>query len=90
MANAIWLLDDFVTGYLGPITPGTSETVENSQCRIGGAGSGFTVSGNILRLNIPVTFKGTFAGTQNMYLYAYDYAGAETQGWALKGSYTVR
>jgi hypothetical protein len=37
--NAVWLLNDTNTAWLGPITPGTAAILYNSQCVVSGAGS---------------------------------------------------
>ena len=86
--NRLYLLNDSGSAYLGPVTPGTSAVLENSQCRIT-ADSNAASSGNSLTLSMTVAFKAAFAGSKNVYLDAVDYAGADT-GWQNRGTWTAQ
>jgi hypothetical protein len=83
-----YLANDGYTGYLGPITLGTSGTMQNSQCAINGAGSSATISGNTATVNLAVTFQSAFAGAKNIYGYAQTATGL-TSGWQTLGAWTV-
>ena len=84
-ANTLMLLTD--TGASGAtINPG-SGSLQNSQCVLNGAGSSVSKSGNILTLNLSITFQTAFAGARNIYLQATNPYGAS--GWQLEGSWTV-
>lgn len=86
--NTLWLRNDADSGWLGPATPGVSSTLENSQCALAAASSAASGSGTNLTLDVAVTFKSTFGGTKNVYLYAEDAMGLDS-GWAQRGTWTV-
>ena len=86
--NRLYLLNDSGSAYLGPVTPGSSSTLENSQCKIT-ADSIALQSGNSLSLSMTLAFKAGFAGTKTLYLDAVDYAGADT-GWQSRGTWIVQ
>lgn len=68
----IWLLNDPGSAWLGPISPG-SGTIENTQCRISGTGSGASSSGNNLTYNVNVLLE--TSGTKNIYSVVGDRGG---------------
>jgi hypothetical protein len=86
----LWLTNDAGTALLGPVALGSSATVSNSQCTIGG-GSGGTAStsGNSLTISVPVTFSNSFAGTQSIWAYAEDWGSGLNSGFEPEGSWTV-
>ena len=60
---------------------------QNSRCIVNGAGSSVSLAGNIMTLNISLTFQSTFSGSDSVYMYAAD-AGANT-GWVSRGTWNV-
>ncbi|HET9387418.1 MAG TPA: hypothetical protein VFO67_19940, partial [Gemmatimonadales bacterium] len=67
---------------------GTSTTLMNETCRVSLATSSVSLSGNTLTLNLAMTFTTNFSGSQNVYLFASNVAGANT-GWQDRGDWTV-
>jgi len=87
VANIVYLEADNGTAYAGSIAPGSTSTVSNSQCTIGGSAFSVTASGNKLLLTMPVSFSSSFVGTKNIYGYALDKGGLNS-GWQTLGTWT--
>lgn len=77
--------DDPATGSQVVTFGGGSQ--QNSRCIVNGAGSSVSLAGSILTLNISLTFRPGFGGSDAVYMYAAD-AGANT-GWVSRGTWTV-
>lgn len=77
-------MNDTGTAWLALITLGTAASSSNGQCTVSAAGSSASGSGNILTLNLAVTFRHTFAGTKTIYLAAQDKTGASSD-WQVRG-----
>ncbi len=86
--NALYLLNDGATAWLGPVTPGVAGTVQNSQCTVNGAKSSMVASGNTVTLNVALSFQPGFAGAKNIYANASTIGGL-TAGWTQLGTWTV-
>lgn len=86
--NGLYLANDQANGWLGPITPGTSSTLQNSKCTVNGAGSSVSGSGTTLTLNLALTFQPLFVGAKNIFMYAEDTSG-QNSGWQNKGTWTA-
>jgi hypothetical protein len=86
--NALWLRNDAGTGWLGPATPGSAGTIENSQCTLAASSSAASGAGTTLTLDVALSFKPGFGGAKNVYLYAIDSMGANS-GWQLRGTWSV-
>ncbi len=84
--NVLNLLNDAGTGYTSAAV-GTTGTLQNSQCAISLASTTATTSGNVLTLNLAVSFK-TYAGAKNVYMYASTNGGANS-GWQTRGTWTA-
>lgn len=85
--NRITLVRDLLNSGSDSMAPGSTSVLQNSQCKITGAGSLVSVSGTTLTLTLPITFSSGYSGNQNIYTEA-----AETNintGWSQKGSWTV-
>ncbi|MCC7496862.1 MAG: SBBP repeat-containing protein [Bryobacterales bacterium] len=67
--RGLYLLNDSATAWIGPVFPGTGGSVQNSQCVLNGAQSQAAVSATVVNLNLDITFKSTFQGPKNVYLY---------------------
>jgi hypothetical protein len=87
-SNSLYLMNDGQTGALGPVIPGTNATVQNSQCILNGAGSSASGSGTDLVVAMALTFKPSFAGARNVFLYAQD-VGWQSAGWSPLGYWIV-
>ena len=86
--NTLWLRDDAGAAWLGPVSLGATATLQNSQCSVAAASSTASGSGTTLTLDVALTFKGEFAGTKNIYMYAADTSGLNS-GWQTRGSWSV-
>ena len=86
-AKLLWLASND-TSFWTNVAPGSTATLQNGQCSIDGKGVSARGSGNYLRLNIPVTFSSTFAGTRNIYMQATDKSGTASN-YAQEGSWNV-
>jgi hypothetical protein len=54
--NQLWLANDNVSAWLGPILLGSANTLQNSQCAVSGAGSSGIISGDIFTLTVSLAF----------------------------------
>ena len=88
VGNTAYLANDGFTGYLGPLTLGTSAILQNSQCIINGNGSSVSISGATATVNLAVTFQTAFAGAKNIYGLAQSASGANS-GWQTLGTWTA-
>jgi large repetitive protein len=85
--NQLYLINDAGDGWSSPQTLGTLGLLQNSSCSIVLAGSSAFVSGNILTLNLAITFNSTFGGTKNVYGWAQNNAGSASD-WSQLGIWT--
>jgi hypothetical protein len=85
--NALYLTNDAATAWQAPATLGQSGTLQNTQCSIDALSSSASGSGTNLTLNLNLTFSGSFAGSKNVYMEAYD--GVGDSGWVQRGTWTV-
>ena len=88
-SNQLWLLKDAADGWLGPLTPSGTGTVENSQCTLNATGSSADLTGPTLTLNLALGFQTAFQGTKNIYMQAANQAGLSSD-YAAKGTWTVQ
>jgi len=86
LTATLYLLNDAQTWTSG--TPGSSATLQNSQCAVGLAASSVSLNGNTLTLSLAMTFKPAYAGSKNVYMYAAS-AAAGVSGWQDRGDWTV-
>ncbi len=85
-ANTLALLTDSGAMPVSTISPGSGNQ-QNSQCILSGPGSTAVLSGNVLTLNLSITFQGTFSGAKTVYLSAT--SPSASTGWQSRGSWTV-
>jgi hypothetical protein len=80
--NSVYLYNDALTAPIGPLTPGASGKIENSQCVINGPASALYLNtGNDLGLKLDIGLKGSFASkSHKVYLWAQDLQNSGT-GW---------
>ncbi len=86
-SNALYLFKDDNSGVLGPITPGTANTVSNNQCTLSGAAGAASTSGRTLTLPLSISFKAGFARPRGVYALAQNYNGVHS-GWQFVGMWT--
>jgi hypothetical protein len=87
----VYLVDDAGDGGYAPGSPvglSSGSVLQNSQCAINTAASSASAFGNILTLNLALTFKTTFAGNQVFFLAARNKTTGNS-GWQAAGSVTV-
>jgi hypothetical protein len=60
--NALYLLNDAGTQYLGGYAPGTANTISNSQCTLNVASSTISGFSNTLTGKVSLTFNSSFIG----------------------------
>jgi hypothetical protein len=86
--KSLYLLNDTNTAWLGPVTPGSTAILQNSQCVLNASASSVSSSGNNLTVNVSLRFKSpAFNGAKNLYVYAN--SAAVYTGWLLVGTWTV-
>jgi hypothetical protein len=85
--NSLYLMNDGATALMGPITPGSGATLQNSQCTVNGSGSSASIVGTVLTLNVSLTFNPAFGGNKTVFIFAYT-ATANT-GFQTGGTWTV-
>lgn len=84
--TAIYLFNDALTALSAPLTPGTAQTIENSQCAVHGTGTSMVASATDLTLNLNVTLKN--AADRNAYLWAVDTQNTGS-GWVRTASWSM-
>ncbi len=87
-SNSLYLVNDANNVALGPVTPGSGTSAENSQCVLNGAGTVISGIGNTLTVGVSINFKSAFAGPKTVFMNAVDRAGVSS-GWQSRGTWTV-
>jgi hypothetical protein len=88
IGNTIQLSNDAGAGWVGSATPTVAGILQNSQCILDAGASSVSGSGNILRLNLALTFKGAFAGSKNIYMQVQTVSSTLTP-WQVRGTWIV-
>ncbi len=86
-SNQIYLGNNSGSGTLGPQTLGTSGTLQNSQCVLNVGSSTASDSGNLLFLNLALTFESGFTGAKTIWADTDSNAGL-SMGWQSLGTWT--
>ncbi len=86
--NQVYLANDTASQWTGPLTLGSSGTLQNSQCTIAGTGSTFTGAGNTLSLKLAISFPTASLGADNIYAFVQSNGGLSSN-WQQIGSWTV-
>jgi hypothetical protein len=86
-SNVVYLNSDGGSGWVGNANLGGSGTLQNSQCSLNLAASSAVGSSNNLALTLAITFKSSFQGSYNTYMYAHDNAGLASS-WQQMGTWT--
>jgi hypothetical protein len=87
-SNALYLFNDAGNATLGPLKPGASSSLSNSQCTLAGSGTSVTTSGHMLTINFAISFQSTFVGLKNVYMEAVNTSGSANSGWVQEGTWT--
>jgi hypothetical protein len=77
--------DDLTEDQIKPA--GSSSTIENSQCAIDATSVMMTPLATTI--SVGITFKSTFMGRKNVYMYAAEGDGSASPAWQQSGTYTV-
>jgi len=85
-ANSVFLLDDTGTIWSSGVI-GSGTTLQNSQCSIALSGSSASTNGNTLTVTLAITFKASFNGAKNIYMFGTN--GTVNSGWQDRGDWTV-
>jgi uncharacterized repeat protein (TIGR03803 family) len=73
--------------WLGPLTPGSTESLSNSQCTLNGSGTTVVGSGPTLTLNLSLTAASGFVGEKEIEMWVSDIQG-NNSGWQTAGTWT--
>lgn len=84
----LYLRDDTDATWLGGFNSLSKNTIENSYVKLDCSKTSISGSGSTLGIKWTVTFKSTFSGIKNTYLYVKDNNNAES-GWIQKGNFCV-
>jgi len=83
----LWLASDDASGW-NFIYPGSTSTIQNSQCSISGSSYKATGSGNTVTVTVGITFTSSFAGAKTIFMEAISMENADS-GYEKKGTWTV-
>jgi hypothetical protein len=86
--NGLYLLNDARTLWMGPVALGAPGTLSNSQCSVNLGASSASKSGNIVTVDLNLSFKSSYSGSKIIYGYALD-TKYQTSGWQTKGTWIV-
>src|SRR5262249_13529027 len=86
--NLLWVVADNGSTWGSPATVGAGSTLSNSQCGLSPDESSLSQAGDVLTLNLKLSFKPTFSGLKNIYVMAADQRG-QGNGWREIGAWTV-
>jgi hypothetical protein len=89
--SQFYLYDDS-KGWLGPIVPGSSGTLNNTRCLLNATGTSASLTGISLTVVLNVAFQAGFSGQEKTFLFAqegaYGSAGLNS-GWQQVGTWQV-
>jgi Pro-kumamolisin, activation domain len=86
--NALYLMSDGGASFTGPLTPGGTGTLSNSQCSVAASSVSVEPSGNTLKITETFTFKSAFTGSKTTMMNSYSNANVAAS-WATVGTWTV-
>jgi hypothetical protein len=87
-ANQLFLMNNAGTAWLGPGTPGSPGTLQNSQCTLDLQGSSTNSSTNHLTVNFALSFTSSFMGLQTTFMNLSNNASL-SPGWQAMGTWDV-
>jgi hypothetical protein len=85
--KGIYMANDSYNAWPGTAL-GSPGTLQNSQCTVNAGASSVIFSGNMLTVNLALTFQASYVGAKNVFGYATT-AGGQNSGWQKLGSWTV-
>jgi hypothetical protein len=91
-SNQLYLLTDDRSAWQGPLTPGGSGTLSNTQCTLNAATSSAAVGGSggtQVALTLGLTFSAAFTGVQQVWATAFSQVQGLPSGWQQAGTWTV-
>ncbi|MCX5715321.1 MAG: hypothetical protein NTV07_00295 [Candidatus Omnitrophica bacterium] len=86
--NKFYLRDNNNKNWIGGYAPGAVKVIENSYAKLDISKCSVSGSGSTITIKWAGTFKSTFIGPKNMYLYITDDSGA-ANGWVKKGGWQI-
>jgi hypothetical protein len=86
-SRQLYLLNDAASDWM-PGVLGIGTVLQNGQCSVALNRSSVSMSGTTLTLNVAMTFKSSFEGAKQVYLYAANASGSNS-GWQDRGDWTV-
>ena len=92
--QAIGLVNDAGTAYVGYVKPGQAMSYSNSQCTLSGTGSSVRLSGTLLTLTASLQFSAAFAkigngSTKTVYAFPVSAGGKSPAGLVPMGTWTI-
>jgi hypothetical protein len=87
-SDAVYLLNDAGSAWLGPASPGSAAVLQNSQCRFAMTDVRASPFGSEMRLLAIPQFQSSFAGPKAIYLQATDKSGMASP-WIQSGNFTA-
>ncbi|PWU12665.1 MAG: hypothetical protein C5B51_00355 [Terriglobia bacterium] len=86
--NTLTLANDAATGFSAPVAVGSAATFSNSQCTLDVAHATAAPSGDVLVINLPLSFTAGFFGARNQYIYVTDVVNQNSSWWTM-GTWNV-
>ncbi|HMF74127.1 MAG TPA: hypothetical protein VK604_00550 [Bryobacteraceae bacterium] len=86
--NGLYLTADCGASQIGPVTPGGSGALGNSQCSVAASSVAITSSGNTLTVTETTVFTSAFNGGKTTMMYTFDKSNVGS-GWSNVGTWTV-
>lgn len=87
-ADAVYLLNDAGSSWLGPATPGSAAVLQNSQCRFAMTDVRASLFAGDIRLAAIPQFQPSFSGSKTIYVQAADKSGLSSS-WVQSGNFTA-
>lgn len=84
----LYLLNDNTSRFTGPIRPGDSSTLQNSQCSVAGSSFSIDAAGDSVTVSALILFTEAAAGSQSLWTLLED-TSKTWQGWRLRGKIDV-
>lgn len=85
--NRIYLINDQGTAWTSQLLA-SGGTLQNNSCSIALGSSSVSISGQVLTLNLAITFKSPFRGSKNILMFA-NAIGELSSGWQSRGTWIV-
>ncbi len=89
-ANVFYLVDDIGTGLSAGLTPGSVQTITNSQCTINGTGTSAVLAANTVTLTVSYSMKTpAFSGPKVVWGASRTNGDVGNSGWQAVASWLV-